>query len=61
MTDFDEFTANICGHDPLKMRELERGTVRNYWMIATDHVTKLVNAKEQQDKAARKHGVTSRR
>lgn len=61
MTDFDEFTANIAGHDPVKIRELERGTIVTYWRVATDHVTKLVNAKERADKAARKHSIPSRR
>lgn len=61
MRDFDAFTMNIAEGDPLKREALERGTIVNYWDTAVAYVTKVVAAKEQADRAAKKHSVPSRR
>jgi hypothetical protein len=60
MSDFDEFTVNIAGGDPLKREALDRGTVVAYWDAAVDYVTKLQMAKERAERASRKQGLPSR-
>ena len=60
MTDFDAFTLNIAGGDPVKREALEAGTVVAYWDAGEEYVKKLAAAKERADKAARKHSLPSR-
>lgn len=59
MEDFDAFTFTVAQGDPVRRKELERGTIRDYWRSAEDYVRKVAEAKERADNAARKVGVTS--
>lgn len=61
MRDFDQFTFTIADGDPVKVHELEGGSVRLYWQVAEGYVTKLAAAKEASDRAAKKHAIPSRR
>ena len=51
MQEFDRFTYTIADRDPLKVAQLERGNLREYWQNAEGWATKLVHAKEMADKA----------
>jgi hypothetical protein len=61
MRDFDAFTVNIAGGDPVKRAHLERGTVVEYWDAAEVYAKGVVAAWERDQKATKKHSISSRR
>jgi hypothetical protein len=53
MADFDRFTMDVAGGDPVTRAALEAGTINRYWDAAVAYVNKLLSA-HQAAKAAEK-------